>query len=561
MIYTVLLCDKQWNVQEILYDRRVEFSEGMHLPELVSEPDVFAQIGEKQSTIPLFFPHTGQEFSAVIRAFPQKYLFVLAEITGNTDFIDFMNAYERCESWVEDHLNGLYRDEYYQIQLINNQLADSQRALARSNRKLKQAFQDLECTNQKLENARELAETAMDLANRANQFKTAFLSNMSHDIRTPLNTIVGIANLIEHDLHDPEKVRGYVKKLCASSQHLLGLINDILDMNKIESGSVELRKESIDLTEQIEQIETIIRPQTQKREQTFEIRAERIQHKNFIGDATRLRQVLINILSNAVKYTQVGGTVRFDILEGSCAKDGYAQYSFVVEDNGAGMTPEFQKIMFHAFTRSEHTSEMQGTGLGMAITKAIVELMGGTIAVDSALGKGSKFKVTAAFPIDTAASTHSKQERKHSADETRSILAGMKLLCAEDNELNAEILGAMLELSGAEYTIYPDGKQLLEAFEQAEPGDYDVILMDVQMPHMNGYEATKAIRSGKNPLGRSIPIIAMTANAFSDDIQRSLDSGMDAHISKPIDMHLMEQTMRRFCTMDADEQKRQFVRQ
>lgn len=391
-------------------------------------------------------------------------------------------------------------------------------------------------------------EEALEIAKSANAAKSSFLSNMSHDIRTPMNVIVGLANLMEHELGNREKMQEYIKKIQISSKHLLGLINDILDMSKIESGETKLNIEKFNVFEQLEEIDTLIRPQATERHQHFEIRTEDIQHENLEGDTLRIRQIFINILGNAVKYTQDGGNILFEIKEIGCNSESYAKYRCTVTDNGMGMKKDYLEHIFDPFTRQENsvTNHVQGTGLGMAITKNIVDMMGGTIAVESVEGEGSKFEVILELRIDKEAKEtkilHNKQ--KNESIYTGDALKGMRFLCAEDNALNAEILQAMLELAGADCEIYENGTEIVQRFTSVMPGEYDMILMDVQMPQMNGYEATIAIRTGDNPVGREIPIIAMTANAFSDDIQKSMKSGMNAHISKPMDLKTLEKVVR-----------------
>lgn len=277
--------------------------------------------------------------------------------------------------------------------------------------------QALAQANAELDRARQAAMDALKLAESANVSKTAFLTNMSHDIRTPMNAIIGLTNLMQHDLNNPEKLQAYIDKLHTSSEHLLGLINDVLDMSKIESGAVTLRMDEVNLAEQIEQIEAIIRPQTRQRGQHFIVRASQIHHENFIGDATRLRQVLLNILSNAVKYTQQGGEISLDVREVSRSGHSYVKYAFVVKDNGIGMTEEFQKHLFDVFTRAEDsvTNKVQGTGLGMAISKSIVDMMGGVINVESAPGEGSRFEVLLEFKVDAQADDRAHGEGLPSA--------------------------------------------------------------------------------------------------------------------------------------------------
>lgn len=527
----------------------------------------------------------------------------------------------------------------------------------KNNDKLSAVNRELDQKNTELSAAVKLAESATREAKAANSAKSEFLTNMSHDIRTPMNAILGITRLMESEPSMSDKMRDYIRKAHASGQHMLALINDVLDMSKIEAGKIRIVREPVSLAEQVGQIDSIIRPRAAEKAQNFMIRTHDVAHEFLIGDSMRLGQILVNLLSNAVKYTPYGGTIRLDIAELPCAIPGQAAISIVVTDNGCGMTPEFLTHIFDPFTRAESstTNKVQGTGLGMAITKNIVDLMGGQITVESEPNRGSRFEVTLSLPIDRSTTCHvdasgillitddpqladnlrvmtrasgpdvfvcgavheavqvlkqqkadvillsgcsgseelpaladtlrSAAERKllilctdhvqashgfrpdgadgmlarpfflsqlaDAIDQLRntrvaresgnvSVLNGMRFLCAEDNSLNAEILTALMALYGAACDIYPDGAQLVEAFANVRSGDYQAILMDVQMPVMNGLEAARAIRCGNNPLGRTIPIIAMTANAFVEDVQDCLDAGMNAHISKPIDISALE---------------------
>ena len=530
--------------------------------------------------------------------------------------------------------------------------------------KQKQAIDAERKNSEILERMNRELKIAADKAESASRAKSDFLSSMSHDIRTPMNAIVGIGSLMEHEQGLSAKMRTYIQKIQITSKHLLGLINDILDMSKIESGEVRLNDEPICIAEQVRQIDSIIRSQTNERNQEFIIQAEGIKHENVIGDGVRLQQIMLNLLSNATKYTPSGGTVRFILEEKPCLAPGYANFHITVSDTGYGMTPEFVEHIFEPFTRAENstTSRIQGTGLGMAITKNIIDLMGGSIKVSSEVGKGTSIVVDFSVKIDsepdsanigkvmlisddmtlvcnigtslsgrnvpfvtasgfdeaseilkaekpdiilfsdrlhdTSLSDNLERLREssakdvlifcidnvqteqdsstmeksgadgfiarpffvsslvHSVEQVRkkasghsdgntSVFSGLKFLCAEDNDMNAQILKAILNVHGASCKIYPNGKEITEAFEQITPGEYDAILMDVQMPIMNGLDAARAIRSGANALGKTIPIIAMTANAFSEDIQSSIAAGMDSHISKPIDISYMEKELRR----------------
>lgn len=548
----------------------------------------------------------------------------------------------------------------------------------------------LEETNAMLAQSKEMAEKAFQIAEEANKAKSAFLSNMSHDIRTPMNAIVGFAALLARDASNEEKVKEYTKKITSSSKHLLGLINDVLDISKIEAGKTTLNLSDESIVELVDNIDSIIRPQMKTKGHTFDVFSKDLKHEHVIMDKLRLNQILLNLLSNAVKYTPDGGHVTLTVQEISPQHvKKIARYRFVVEDNGYGMSEEYQKKIFQTFTREEDsvTNKIQGTGLGMAITKNLIDLMGGSISVKSEKGKGSVFTVELELPVSDKAIDHdfwrknsissiltvddeevicqnirlamedtgvtvdfaldgktaiemikqtkekgspydvvlmdwkmpnmngmetakeirsliprnipiivisgydwqdieaeaesagvdafipkpffltnfrlkielvlNRQKESKAEDEeednAQSIFQGMHILAAEDNEINAEILSELLGMVGADCHICENGRAAVEEFEKAAPDRYQLILMDVQMPVMNGYEATKAIRNLDTPLSRRIPIIAMTANAFAEDIRDALEAGMNAHVAKPIDMTVLEQTVR--AVLETSEQR------
>ena len=415
----------------------------------------------------------------------------------------------------------------------------------RNNEIQTQAMKEMEESNKKLKKAKNITTEALQTAENANKAKTDFLSNMSHDIRTPMNAIIGMTSLIRHDAGNKAKVIEYADKIDISSQHLLGIINNVLDMSKIEAGKTVFKYTDFSILDFITELNTIFHSQIDEKNQTLTIIKENIRHEWVNGDQVHLMQIFSNLVSNAVKYTQEGGKIQFLVEECETKSSVYAKYRFLVSDNGMGMSADFKDTIFDAFTRAESsmTNKIQGTGLGMAITKNLVEAMGGTIDVESELSQGSCFEVLIDLRIaeDRFVSSTEQAEKDEPAG---NVLKGMRFLCAEDNELNAEILMELLKIEGAECTICENGKRVLEAFEQSAPGDYDMILMDVQMPVMNGYEATKAIRRSSHELAKTIPIIAMTANAFSEDIQHSLAAGMNAHVSKPIEMKVLEKTIR-----------------
>ncbi len=516
--------------------------------------------------------------------------------------------------------------------------------------------------------SQQLAE-ALQAAQIASESKTMFLSNMSHDIRTPMNAVLGFTTLLSTEAENPAKVREYTRKIMASGQHLLSLINDILDVSKIESGKVVLNLEKFALNDVLSSVDAIIQPMAKAKRQEFHLEVSGIRHEYLIGDDTRINQILINLLSNAVKYTPEGGQIWLRIIGLKQRSTQYEHIRIEVEDNGYGMTPEYLETIFDAFTRAENstTNKVQGTGLGMAITKSIVELMGGTIEVFSEVGRGSLFRVDLELRIleeaadrqfwelrgishiltvvgnpdirenilslmqdtrvtlDIAASPEEALARLHSGEscqlalldwddcgfqavqalqealtdavpivlltefdtveieealqfgrmavitkpffvsalqraveglweqpstavgpepQAAEALNGLRFLAAEDNEINAEILAELLEIEGAACEIVANGLLAVERFQCSEPGWFDAILMDVQMPVMNGHDASRAIRALEREDAARIPIIAMTANAFAEDEKAALDAGMDAHVPKPLDMELLKKVMK-----------------
>ena len=395
--------------------------------------------------------------------------------------------------------------------------------------------------NERRVHSQELAQ-ALQAAQIANKSKTMFLSNMSHDIRTPMNAVLGFTTLLAKDAENPAKVREYTKKITASGQHLLSLINDVLDVSKIESGKVVLNLEKFSLNDVIASVDAIIQPMAKAKNQEFHLEVTGIRHEYLIGDETRINQILINLLSNAVKYTPEGGHIQLRLIglkQRSCQ---YEHIRIEVEDDGYGMTPAYLEKIFDAFTRAENstTNKVQGTGLGMAITKSIVELMGGTIEVFSEVDQGSLFRVE----LELRFSEEQPREKGDAGPEEDISLEGMRFLAAEDNEINAEILSELFSLEGASCEVMPNGQLAVERFCQSEPGEFDAILMDVQMPVMNGHQAARAIRALEREDAGTIPIIAMTANAFVEDEKAALEAGMDAHVPKPLDMELLKKTVR-----------------
>ena len=379
-------------------------------------------------------------------------------------------------------------------------------------------------------------------AESANSAKSTFLNNMSHDIRTPMNAIIGFTNIALKQDPKPE-VRSCLEKIGDSSEHLLTLINDVLDISRIESGKIQFTPVPVDITAVAETVVNVTSGFLSDRNLAFNHRLEEPQSRYVLADAVRIREVLVNILGNAVKFTPDGGTITFEAgyLPGADAQHIVVRYR--IADTGVGMSEDFIGHIFEEFSQEESSARTQykGTGLGMAITKRYVDLMGGTIHVESRKGKGSVFVIE--LPLEVTDDS-GIQKREHTADS--SDLTGVKVLLAEDNDLNAEIATIQLEELGIQVTRVSDGRQAVLAFAENPPGTFDVILKDIMMPEMDGYEATAAIRElASRPDARQIPIIAMTANAFAEDVQASIDAGMNGHLSKPIVMSEVVRTIAR----------------
>lgn len=395
-----------------------------------------------------------------------------------------------------------------------------------------------------------LSKEAVIAAEAENKAKSIFLANMSHDLRTPINGIVGLATLLQKDADNPEKVRQHTSKIQSASHLLLELINNVLDMSKIESGKLVISETDFSLRDVAEEMDILIRPQAEAKQQSFTVDIAGVQNFYITGDKVHLHQVLVNLLSNAVKYTQPGGEISLRILQEGKTEDSFGQYLFEVKDNGMGMSKEFLETIFVPFSREEKTvtNKIQGTGLGMAITKKIVDTLGGNITIESEPGKGSTFYVDLDFHIADAADAvlNASGESNPSGGIGVEIFKGRHFLAAEDNELNQEILVELLSMYDASCDISENGQIALENFKASKPGQYDAIFMDVQMPVMNGYMATEAIRQCDHPDASRIPIIAMTANAFDEDVKNALRSGMNAHVSKPIDMELLAKVLGSF---------------
>lgn len=395
---------------------------------------------------------------------------------------------------------------------------------------------------------------ALSSAEHANRAKTAFLNNMSHDIRTPMNAIIGFTSLAAEHLDDREIIRDYLEKISISGKHLLSLINDVLDMSRIESGSVKIEKTNVHLPDVLEDLKTIILESVHAKQQKLLIKMQDVVHEDIITDKLRLKQVLLNIISNAVKFTPVGGTIHILVEEKASQKAGYAVYSFCIKDNGIGMSKEFQEHVFDSFARERTVTEsgITGTGLGMAITKNIVDLMGGMIHLTSKQGEGSEFIVTLECELANK-TVQDKQSSCPKAEKKHLDYSGKKVLLVEDNELNREIATEILKSLGLKVDWAADGMEAVEIMLSEAGNQYDMIFMDIQMPKMDGYTATREIRTLKDMKKANVPIIAMTANAFDEDRKKAIKAGMNGHIAKPIDVDVILQNLDRIFGNNGDE--------
>ena len=418
------------------------------------------------------------------------------------------------------------------------------------------ATRDTTAEKQTEQKQQDALRSALAAAEHANKAKTVFLNSMSHDIRTPMNAILGFTALATTHLDNAELVKDYLQKISVSGQHLLSLINDVLDMSRIENGSVRIEYTVVHLPDILHDLNTIIQESVHSKQQELYIDTQDVLHEDIITDKLRLTQVLLNISSNAMKFTPVGGTVNIRVSEKPCRRDGYTTVVFSVKDNGIGMSPEFREQVFDSFTREHTVTEngIGGTGLGMAITKNIVDMLGGTIQVESEVGRGTEFTVMLECEISgtTVKEEPDPEQREPLKNEKQKIRAeiqrryeGKKVLLVEDNELNREIATAIMEEIGLDVDCVEDGTDAVNIMSSAEGRKYDLIFMDIQMPKMDGYTATREIRTLNDPKCANIPIIAMTANAFEEDRKKAIKAGMNAHIAKPISVDIILENLER----------------
>ncbi|MCI8408216.1 MAG: response regulator [Lachnospiraceae bacterium] len=395
-----------------------------------------------------------------------------------------------------------------------------------------------------------LLEEALLQANKANRAKSVFLSNMSHDIRTPMNAIVGFTNLAIDHIDRKEEVEGYLGKIQTSGKHLLNLINDVLDMSRIESGKIHLAEKPYSLSDILYGLENILQADMSEKQLRFQMDIVNLENDEIYCDKLRLNQVFLNLLSNAVKYTENGGTISLIVTEKSEVLDGYGNYEFYIKDTGIGMSKEFISHIFEPFERERNStiSRIQGTGLGMAITKNIIDMMNGTIQVKSEQGVGTEIIVSFTFRLNNGEKIDRSEAKEKPASLEQKNFSTGRILLVEDIEMNQEIAVAILSEAGYCTEVAENGQIAVDMIKDSDPGYYQLVLMDIQMPVMNGYEATRAIRKLEDKELASIPILAMSANAFEEDKQEAIKSGMNGHIAKPIDVKNLFDTLSEILT-------------
>ncbi len=456
------------------------------------------------------------------------------------DYVDKRITPENPELYMEFRLRkNIGSEEYVWKSFLHRLVPDS------PTKTVMQFTTDITVRKKEDIETRKALKDAFDMANNANNAKSDFLSKMSHDIRTPMNAIIGMTSIAQKHISDTARVEDCLNKIDISSKHLLNLINDVLDMSKIESGKMDLAQEDISISEIIDGLVTMLRPSIDQKKHAFELELNNVEHTDVIGDALRIQQVFVNLLSNAIKYTPEGGNIKLTVTEKPSEYSDMAHYEFRFKDSGIGMTPQYLEKIFDPFTRAEdsRTSKIQGTGLGMTITKQIVNMMDGSISVSSEVNKGSEFVVTMFFRLQDKSVADAADDNV-SLDNTD--FTGKRILLAEDNEINMEIALELLSFTGAEVETACDGQEAFEKVRDSEPDYFDLVLMDVQMPRMTGYQATEAIRGLDSSYAKQIPIIACTANAFVEDIRDAEEAGMNGHVTKPIDFEQLLKVMNKW---------------
>ena len=398
------------------------------------------------------------------------------------------------------------------------------------------AIRSIEIMIKEEKDRQELLKMAAKRAEIANKAKSDFLSRMSHDIRTPINVILGMTAVATMNIDNKEKVKDSLKKISMSGKHLLALINDVLDMSKIENGQEQLCEDKFEIIEVLESIISLFQNQLQEKNMTADFTVKRLINNSVIGDERRLQQIFVNIIGNAVKFSNTSGNIRISVEEKDSSISSKGYYQFVFEDNGIGMDSKFIERIFEPFARADESGATEGTGLGMAIAINIAKLMGGDIEVESTLGKGSRFKVDVYLKINKEQPEEIKEKDDEIANYTKNNYSGKRVLLVEDNESNIEIGRELLGVVGIQVEVAENGEKAIEKIIESEENYFDIIFMDIQMPVMNGYEATRIIRKMQRDDMKKIPIIAMSAYAFSDDLKKAKEAGMTGSISKPVEV-------------------------
>ena len=539
MIYAVLLCNKEWNIVKIKQNvSGLSLKPGDCLADVVQDADELTENDEKQYSLFLTFRENGMTLSTLVRSFQEGNLVILSHVRSDADFVEFNNEYLDFVEWVENHLEGFYHSEYFQIQKLNNQLIDSQRALIRSKRNLEMALEENKKINRKISEARQAAE-------QASRSKTQFLANMSHDIRTPMNGIIGMLNIADRYVDNPDEVKKYHQKIRMASEYLLSLINDTLELSKLENEETKLPEEDFYLPELLHEVETIAQMRADKECITIHFMEDpySIPYPNLTGSSLHVKQIFLNLITNSIKYNRKNGSVDCFLKEEK-QSDNRVLVDVTIKDTGIGMSEDFLKNIFQPFVQADQgaRSQYKGTGLGMAIVKELLDRMGGTIQIDSMENQGTTIHVV--IPFEIAEEPAAVQEMSELPKES---LSGCRILLAEDNELNREIAVFLLKDEGISVTEAEEGQQAVECFLKMPEGYYDAVLMDIMMPVMDGYQAARAIRGSGKKDAEMIPIIAMTANTFAEDKRKTMEAGMDAHLSKPINVPELMDTIRKFC--------------